>query len=206
MANIEHSTLTGAAVHEPKGIESAATGDVYLADGTGGGEWTSTEESAGMGFWDYNDLATTTTPISLTSGVATALTNDGLGTFTNKTFRLSSVVDIWDSSTNQFDFTDLVSGDTVDMRLDVTVTTTGANHNIAIDLELGLGGFPYTLRIDDHDFKTAGTYQLTAWYGIYVGDANTKDNGGRFALTADSAGDSVVVNGWYIRAVTRGVR
>ena len=37
------------------------------------------------GFFDYNDLATATTPISVTGGAGfTYLTNDALGTFTNK--------------------------------------------------------------------------------------------------------------------------
>lgn len=36
----EHRNLTGAALHEPKGIETAASGTVYIADGAGSGTWT----------------------------------------------------------------------------------------------------------------------------------------------------------------------
>lgn len=38
---VEHRNLTGASLHEPKGVESANSGDVYVADGLGSGDWTS---------------------------------------------------------------------------------------------------------------------------------------------------------------------
>jgi len=34
---IKHSVLTGASLHEPKGVAAAAAGQTYVADGTGGG-------------------------------------------------------------------------------------------------------------------------------------------------------------------------
>jgi hypothetical protein len=40
MANVNHSTLTDPYLHEPKGVASAPSGSVYLANGTGGGSWT----------------------------------------------------------------------------------------------------------------------------------------------------------------------
>lgn len=39
MANVEHSTLTGSALHEPKGAATANSGEVYVADGSGSGVW-----------------------------------------------------------------------------------------------------------------------------------------------------------------------
>lgn len=35
----EHSALTGASLHEPKGVSSASLGTVYTANGTGSGTW-----------------------------------------------------------------------------------------------------------------------------------------------------------------------
>lgn len=35
-----HSTLTGADLHEPKGVASANSGEVYVANGAGSGAWT----------------------------------------------------------------------------------------------------------------------------------------------------------------------
>lgn len=36
-----HSTITGADNHEPKGVESASSGQVYRANGSGSGTWSS---------------------------------------------------------------------------------------------------------------------------------------------------------------------
>lgn len=37
---IEHSTLTGSQLHEPKGAAAASVNQVYVSDGTGSGVWT----------------------------------------------------------------------------------------------------------------------------------------------------------------------
>ena len=39
MATIEHSALSAAELHEPKGASSATEGRVYVADGLGSGFW-----------------------------------------------------------------------------------------------------------------------------------------------------------------------
>ena len=37
---VAHSTLTGADLHEPKGVASATANQIYLSDGAGSGDWT----------------------------------------------------------------------------------------------------------------------------------------------------------------------
>ena len=39
MANVEHSSLTGSALHEPKGVAAANSGEAYVANGSGSGTW-----------------------------------------------------------------------------------------------------------------------------------------------------------------------
>lgn len=39
MANIYHRDLTGADLHEPKGVSTASDGEVYVANGAGSGAW-----------------------------------------------------------------------------------------------------------------------------------------------------------------------
>ena len=39
MADVNHATLTDPELHEPKGIAAAASGQVYIANGAGGGTW-----------------------------------------------------------------------------------------------------------------------------------------------------------------------
>lgn len=36
---VEHSTLTGSSLHEPKGVAAAAANRVYVSDGAGSGSW-----------------------------------------------------------------------------------------------------------------------------------------------------------------------
>lgn len=44
MANVQHSSLTDPELHEPKGVASAASGEVYVADGASSGSWSLGEE------------------------------------------------------------------------------------------------------------------------------------------------------------------
>ncbi len=45
MPNVSHKNLTGTNLHEPKGAETATSGQVYVADGAGSGAWTGIDET-----------------------------------------------------------------------------------------------------------------------------------------------------------------
>lgn len=47
MPTVSHATLTGADLHEPKGIASASSNTVYVANGAGSGTWTALAGVAG---------------------------------------------------------------------------------------------------------------------------------------------------------------
>lgn len=225
---IEHKDITEPNLHEPKGVSVAAADKVYVTDGAGSGEFRDlvtpttlpadlrkvyVADGAGggswkmplrMGFWDYNDLSTASSPISLSS-TPVQLTNDGLGTFTNSTYKLPEIEDVWDVSSNAFDFTGLKKGDIIDMRLDVEITTTGANHDILMDIQLGIGGFPYQLPVFNRAIKTASTTQGVFMFSIYIGDDNTLNNPGHIRMQSDSGtSDTVKINGWFLEVTSRG--
>lgn len=157
------------------------------------------------GLFDYNDLGTTSSPIVvLAAGGDHVLTNDELGAFTNKNFPPNGVTDMWDSVNDVFDWSDLKLGDMVDIRVDVDVITTSTNTEIKIDLELGTGGGTYKIPwILETNYKTAGTHKLNRYNGIYMGDTNTLNNGGRFVISTDK-NCTCIVNGWYIKLIKRG--
>lgn len=46
MANVSHNSLTGADLHEPKGVAAAAANRVYVSSGTGSGAWTQVPKEA----------------------------------------------------------------------------------------------------------------------------------------------------------------
>lgn len=149
-----------------------------------------------VGFFDYNDTATTTTPITVTGGGGFVfLTNNELGAFTNKLYPPYGVTDVWDASLNQFDFTELSLGSKMHYRIDLEITTTAANQEVDLEIDLGIGGSPYSLSVAQKQYKTAGTYPLVLSSYVYMGDTNTRDNPAKFKIASPNNA-TVVVNGW----------
>lgn len=157
-----------------------------------------------VGIYDWNDTGTASSPVSLTAGTPAKMTNNGLGSFTNLTYGIPGVTP-FDTSTSEFDFTDLALGDSVDIRVDITVTTTSANEIVDIDFSLGEGASPYTIPIMSREFRYAGPHRIVAWSSIYMGDTTTRDNPATITVTGDNTGSTVVNNGWYVRVLPRTV-
>lgn len=154
------------------------------------------------GFIDYNDSGISQ---SVTvAGSPVILENDGAGAFTNKNFLPTGITELWDVINDTFDWSELKPGDIIDIRLDVLLTTLANNTEVKIDLHLGTGGESYIIPfITNINFKSIGTYQLNRFSGIYMGDANTLDNGGQFKISTDQD-CSIVVIGWYIKIIQKG--
>jgi hypothetical protein len=225
---IQHRNIPEAQLHEPKGASTALAGQTYIADGAGSGAWKDTPDPTGvadgqifvadgansittqtplrMGWWDYNDSATAGTPIVLSSaGTFFDLTNDGLGLSSNKSFKLPEVEDVWDASTNRFDFTSLKLGDVVHLRVDTSVTTNSSNDVITLVLDYGLGGAPSSLKISREQYKTAGTYNKISMFSFYMGNSNILNNPAKLKMSSDTGTtNTVVVNGWFIEVMSQG--
>lgn len=158
------------------------------------------------GWIDDNDAATSSSPIAYVGGSGfVALTNDRQGVTTNDSERPSWMsAPLFDTSTNQFDWSELRIGDTLDIRLDVQVTTSSPNQDIEIRLFLGIGDpGAYSLPYDEESIKSTGLHQVLRFSGIYMGDSVTLNNPGQFRLSSpDNA--SIVVNGWYVKISRRG--
>lgn len=196
MANVNHSALTDPYLHEPKGASSASLNEVYVSDGAGSGSW---KKIYLNGIEDYNDTGTSQ---ALTSGTWVDLTNDGLGANTLTTYRLPGYNAIWDTTLDQFDWSGagLSLGDTVDIRFDISTTINTNNDQVAVRLDMAHGhASEYSLEVFRETVKTAGTVNQTFHYSVYMGNSETLNNPAKVAMLSDSAGDSVVVNGWFIR-------
>lgn len=206
---IEHKNIPDAQLHETKGAASATLGQILTANGDGTATFQTAPYSlVEMGWYDYNDTLTASTPIALTlANTYYDLTNNGLGVNTNIAYGLAGVANLWIASTvNRFNFTGLDIGDTVDLRIDISVTTTTANTQIKLDLELasGTGSAFYLPAVVPINFKTAGTYRIVQPISFYIGSAAVRDNVARLRAQADTTGTTVVVNGWFIRAIKHG--
>ena len=69
MANVNHSSLTDPYLHEPKGVASANNGEVYIANGSGSGNWKELSRYVN-GFVPFNAVS----PYAYQHAVTTAFT------------------------------------------------------------------------------------------------------------------------------------
>ena len=78
MANVQHSDLTDAdGIHEPKGISTANSNQLYIADGSGSGNWRDITRIPGTGWGKYsNQSYIGTTTLALPSGAETVIPFD----------------------------------------------------------------------------------------------------------------------------------
>ena len=203
----EHVSITDPNIHEPKGASTASAGQILIADGSGSTSWQNAPFSTvEVGWYDYNDVTTVTTPIALTTpGTYYTLTNDGAGVNTNTTFGIAGIPNIWNTATNRFDFSGLDIGDTLEIRADIDITTTSANTagNLVLELATGTGNEIDIPLINNNNVKVASTVHYVANVGLYIGSALVRDNPARIKASADTAGATVKVRGWYIRVIKR---
>lgn len=160
---------------------------------------------ASIGFFDYADLATQTIPISFVNGVDKKLTNDGLGATTNKNYPPYGITDVWSTSTNACNFSQLSLGDAVGVRFDVTATTTSANQDISGYIKLGVGtASEYQLQIFSENIKTSGANHRVFYTKLYIGNEDIRTEPAEFYILSDNNG-SVKVNGWYFQIERRSI-
>lgn len=158
-----------------------------------------------VGFFDYADLETQTTPLVLVSNVSKKLTNDTLGVSTNTSNAPYGVSSLWDSSTNTFNFSQLSIGDTIDIRFDVNVTTTVSNQIVKGYIKLGVGSpSEYILGIFGQQIKTPASNTQTIFTSIYIGNTDLIDYPSEVYLLTENSG-SAKVNGWYCRVLRKGI-
>jgi hypothetical protein len=194
----EHSTLTGASLHEPKGAAAANDKDTLRADGAGGSVFEAVRHN---GWWDYGDVTTQSTPIALTlADTDYDLTNDGAGANSSSTRSVPASTEIWNTSTNRFDWTNLEVSDTMDLRVDVEFTTGAVNTGISMALILDVGGLNVNIPLlSGQEVKTAGSIRELGYEGFYIGNSTILAGPAKIVASADKTGTTIKVNGWYIR-------
>lgn len=150
--------------------------------------------STQSGFINYNDTATTATPITLTGGVWTTITNDGLGALTNKTYAPTDVTELYNTSTDEIDLSELDEGDTLFIRNDFTVTPNTNNALLQFRYQLAIGAFDYTLEksYGRLDSGSGIPYRFSLdVHKVYLVDQNTIANPGTIQIKLSAAGEVV---------------
>ena len=158
-----------------------------------------------VGYFDYNDSVTHTTPLTFVANTPKKLTNDILGANTNTSQNPYGVSYVWNSTTNQFDFSQLSIGDTLDIRIQVRVTTTTANQKFRISAKLGIGSVAqFENTILSSQVKTAGAEEISFVAPFYIGSSYIKDFPAELYLTSDNGG-TIVIDGWYVRILRKNI-
>lgn len=157
------------------------------------------------GWADYDDNATSGTPITITGGAGlTTLTNDTLGPSTNTSKLPFGVTKLWDPSTNKIDFTGMSVGDIIGIRVTIDVIVATNNTEIAGSLVMGSGGSSFEIPIiNTANFKTTGTYTISEYTEFYIGSNDVLNNGCQVKLKSDTT-CTVTVHGWFIKAIKVG--
>jgi hypothetical protein len=158
-------------------------------------EITALQES--RGFANYQDTATATTPISLSAGVWTNLTNNELGALTLN--KLPGGIDLWNNSTNRFVFTALPLYTQLTGRFDIQITTAGNNSDVDVRALVGIGSaseYAFPL-MTQHRFASSGAHQVNIFNGMYIGSNDVKNNPAAIQIRCSGTA-TVKVNGWYL--------
>ena len=125
-----HKNLTGANLHEPKGAATALSGQTYVADGLGSGNWT--YSPLGWGYYLDNAAEQTFTT------TASKLSIDGLGSLTNETYlppEIRGSGSLWDTANDKI--TPIRLGDGYDIRLELPITTDSGASELTLELDIG---------------------------------------------------------------------
>ena len=165
-----------------------------------------TQIFSSVGYFHYADLATQTSPLSILSGVNKILNNDGEGAQTNTDqapYGVSSVYNVLD---NKFDFSQLSIGDTLNLRVDLSLTTTSANQKYLVFLRVGEGSdaqydLPITnghIKSVSSDNRIVGNEPFSIDYQKHI------DNPAVLFIVSDDDA-TVQVNGFFINVVRKSV-
>lgn len=195
----EHSTLTDPNLHEPKGISTASSNQVYIADGVGSGSW----QYWPLGWGNYKDGGAaqnfTTTPATLSI--------DGAGASTEESYlppEIRGAGSLWDTTTNHI--TPVAEGDSYELRLDLPITgTSGSPSELTLELDIQSGSTYGGATVIVNKYISASKtapYTISVGLPVFVGSTFFA-NGGKFWLTTDT-GTVTITNPGIILVRTSG--
>lgn len=158
---IPHKNIPNSDLHEPKDIISALANTVYVSNGFATGVWTRPYEKIvdradkTKNVFGWNDIAdslyTSGAPLSISSGVRTKLTNNGLGVQSD-TSRLGA---IWNTTTNVFTIDDLNAMYEIRIAMKVkAAAAAGTPYVVKVELESASGPLVFVAR--DNYLKGGG--------------------------------------------------
>lgn len=134
------------------------------------------------------------TPIPVPANTETKLTLDA-STGTIVTNLPDGVTNLWNSTTSQFDFSELAVGDRVRVRVDASLSNTGFNESYKMDLIIGLGSakeFALPLAAGNRIFS--GTSPISRYNGFYIGSQELVDNPAEIRIETTDAASGFLID------------
>lgn len=180
MANVAHSTLTGSNLHEPRGADTAAAGEVYVANGSGSGAWTASgtvvtgmiadfyTPIAPTGWLELNGAAVSTTTYA---SLYTALTIQQTGSRGSGSALITGLTSTANMKIGYYIFgtginvgTKILSVDSsTQVTMDANAVSSGSNTVIVSPCALGVGTFTLP------DLTTVGRYRRSRASSLQIG-------------------------------------
>jgi len=155
------------------------------------------------GWGDYTDTHTSGTPITLTGGAGFIQLTNNKGTY-NESKLPYGVTTLWNSSTNVISLAGLSVGDVITVRATLVVTIATANTELDLELAGGASGLAFTVpMMPTASYKTVKSYTISAYTEFYIGSTDVLQNGVIIKASAEKT-CSVVITGWYIKAIKVG--
>lgn len=145
MANVNHSTLTDPYLHEPKGVSTASSGQVYMANGSGSGTWTPKENLVELSLEGYieniSSASTVYVPVPFAGTVMKVVTvlegdigsSDATITVSNAAAASMGTITVTQTGSAAGDVDTLApsTNNTVAADSFITIATDGASVNVA---------------------------------------------------------------------------
>ncbi len=134
------------------------------------------------------------TPINIPAGVETKLTLDAsTGVIVDEL--PDGVTNVWNSTTSQFDFSELKVGDRVRVRIDGSLTNTGFNESFVLNLVMGIGSArEFTIPFASGNRLFAGTSVVSRYNGFYIGSQELIDNPSELRIQTTDAASGFLID------------
>lgn len=175
MPSVQHKDVPDSERHDPKGLSTATSKQVYVASGPNAGSWRRLFESdfdytdKTKNVFGWNDIADATrtsgSPLVIPSATRTLLPNDGAGAQTD-TSRLGP---IWDAANSRFLINDLNAVYLLNINMKIkTAAAAGTPWLASIELQSANG--PTVVRTESRIIKGGGAVNGQSFtFPIYNG-------------------------------------
>jgi hypothetical protein len=152
------------------------------------------------GFADYEDATTSGTPINLTSGAWTDLTNDKAGTGTHSHLPSYISGDLWDSAANKIDTSKVGANKILLIRNDFDVTSGAANTRL--DARLYFPDTGKTIEFSHDNIASNGDLVRYSRTTQIFTQTSELTGGCKIQIKVDKSGATAVVENFLITVLS----